>query len=220
MKLKHLGNLLGLTSKSVPPSTSQDKASDAEANLSADGMATRENNSTNDGVDPVDLVPSAAEIAVVDVCVSSPSHHNQGDQPLPTQDLAMDEKSGEISYQEPQLTEGRVRLGEFLKQCEGSYGVIVSSIDGNAVVHQVSREMPIERLANMTSSLLALGETIARESLQRLCRFVILENSDGRVVCLRINRVLMLTCITSKQSNLGMALNIGQKTAERLARTF
>jgi len=132
----------------------------------------------------------------------------------------MDENPGAISFEASQLAEGDQQLGEFLKQCQGAYGVIVSSIDGNMVIHQISREIPVERLANMTSSLLALGETIARESLQRLCRFVILENSDGRVVCLRINRVLMLTCITSKRSNLGMVLNIGQRIADGLARVF
>jgi len=68
----------------------------------------------------------------------------------------------------------------------------------------------------MNSSLLALGESIARESQQRLCQFVILENSDGRVVSLRVNDLLMLTCISSKEINLGMLLSVGRNTASKL----
>jgi len=204
MKLRNLGNLLGLNAGTPPMDTVSD--------------TLKLNPDTADGAQTPAI--TATQATVVDSGVSSGRPQAQDDQPPSSQDPVMDENPGAISFEASQLAEGDQQLGEFLKQCQGAYGVIVSSIDGNMVIHQISREIPVERLANMTSSLLALGETIARESLQRLCRFVILENSDGRVVCLRINRVLMLTCITSKRSNLGMVLNIGQRIADGLARVF
>jgi predicted regulator of Ras-like GTPase activity (Roadblock/LC7/MglB family) len=72
----------------------------------------------------------------------------------------------------------------------------------------------------MNSSMLALAETLARESSQKLCRFVILENSDGRIVNLRVNDTLLLTCVSNKDSNLGIVLNTGQNAANDLAEIF
>lgn len=242
MKLKNLGHLLGLTQKpNASSGTSGDSPRATEA--SAEKITTSSTDVADEvgrttpppqapavdssayplsptTTDEVFEEPQPPETQIVDTDVSSSTQPTCDDQQSSTQDPVMDEKSGAISYQEEQLAEGRDQLGAFLNACEGSYGVIVSSIDGNSVIHRVNQDLPIERLANMTSSLLALGETIARESLQCLCRFVILENSDGRVVCLRINQVLMLTCITGKQSNLGMVLNIGQKTSDGLAEIF
>ncbi len=125
---------------------------------------------------------------------------------------------GPLRLTEQQLTRGRVLLRECLERCNGMYAVMLTTVDGNPVVDELTRDLPCSKLSTMTSSLLALSETIARESQQRLCRFVILENSDGRVVCLRVNQLLMLTCISSKDSNLGMVLNAGQTTAQELAK--
>lgn len=122
-----------------------------------------------------------------------------------------------LHYDADQCAAGERRLEELLQKFDGVYGAIVSSIDGNYVLASLKREMPVATLSNMTSSLLALGESIARESSQRLCQFVILENSDGRVVSLRINEVLMLTCISNKKINLGMLLSAGRTAADMLA---
>jgi predicted regulator of Ras-like GTPase activity (Roadblock/LC7/MglB family) len=72
----------------------------------------------------------------------------------------------------------------------------------------------------MNSSMLALAETLAKESSQQLCRFVILENSDGRIVSLRVNDILLLTCVSNQDSNLGYVLNTGQSAAIDLAEIF
>ena len=102
-------------------------------------------------------------------------------------------------------------------ECKGVYGVILSSIDGNALLQVLERDLSADRLATMNSSILALAETMARESRQQQCRFVILENSNGRLVSLRVNQTLLMTCISNKESNLGMVLNISQRTAIALA---
>ena len=48
-------------------------------------------------------------------------------------------------------------------ECKGVYGVILSSIDGNALLQVLERDLSADRLATMNSSILALAETMARE---------------------------------------------------------
>lgn len=239
MKIKRLGDLFGLTSKSTEPSSgTEETASEVQEVQEVQEIQRVEAISIPGHLDEGELRPAEDEAFIQNaeeaedfsmaVEPEIPSAIDGGmlsltemDNPPPaTQDPVMEASSNSITYTAQQLEQGQQLLDGFLQRCEGAYGVIVSSIDGNPVVHQTNETLPVARLANMTSSLLALGETIARESLQKLCRFVILENQDGRVVCLRINRVLMLTCITGKQSNLGMVLNIGQKTSEGLSEVF
>ena len=103
-------------------------------------------------------------------------------------------------------------------ECSGVVGAILSSIDGNALNQVLDRDLSADRLATMNSSLLALAETIATESGQKQCRFVIVENSDGRLVTLRVNQTLLMTCVANKDGNLGMILNISQRAANAIAR--
>jgi predicted regulator of Ras-like GTPase activity (Roadblock/LC7/MglB family) len=119
-----------------------------------------------------------------------------------------------------QLAQAHSSLQGYMEDCKGMYGMIVSTVDGNEVMHIIEREIPSDRLAVMNSSMLALAETLAKESAQRMCRFVILENSDGRIVTLRVNDLLLLTCISNKDSNLGIVLNTGQSAAIELAKIF
>ncbi|MCP5425160.1 MAG: roadblock/LC7 domain-containing protein [Gammaproteobacteria bacterium] len=121
-----------------------------------------------------------------------------------------------INLTPAQLDQSEQKLAELIRVCPGAYGAIISTIDGHNILHSLKRDIPFNKISTMTSSLLALGESISRESEQRLCQFVILENSNGRVVSLRINDFLMLTCISTKDSNLGMLLSAGRNTADAL----
>ncbi|MBK7540438.1 MAG: hypothetical protein IPP10_08900 [Candidatus Competibacteraceae bacterium] len=121
-----------------------------------------------------------------------------------------------INYTRLQLTQCERQLKEFMQLCPGAYGALISTVDGHEVAYTLKRDLPPHKISTMNSSLLALGESIARESQQQLCQFVIVENSNGRVVSLRINDLLMLTCISSKEINLGMLLSVGRNTASTL----
>lgn len=123
-----------------------------------------------------------------------------------------------VNYTKEQLAQSEAKLAEFMNTCIGAYGALISTVDGHEIAYSLKRDLPTHKISTMNSSLLALGESIARESSQQLCQFVILENSDGRVVSLRINDILMLTCISSKSTNLGMLLSAGRNTADSLAK--
>ncbi|MBK8183989.1 MAG: hypothetical protein IPK63_14395 [Candidatus Competibacteraceae bacterium] len=121
-----------------------------------------------------------------------------------------------VDFTKEQLAQCEKKLAEFMRLCAGAYGALLSTVDGHELVYLFERDLPAHKIATMNSSLLALGETIAREALQRLCQFVILENSDGRVVSLRVSNILMLTCIASEETNLGMLLRLSRNTASSL----
>jgi predicted regulator of Ras-like GTPase activity (Roadblock/LC7/MglB family) len=99
----------------------------------------------------------------------------------------------------------------------GLYGVLFSTADGDPVSSRFQADMQRERLAAMSSSLVALGETMAKEAQQRACDYVIVQSTDGYVVSLRIGKRLLLTAFASKDTNLGMLLSSCQGTAENMS---
>ncbi len=133
------------------------------------------------------------------------------------QSMEENEYPSTIKYTQEQLAQVETKLADFMRMCVGAYGALISTVDGHEIAASLKRDIPAHKISTMNSALLALGESIAKESSQRLCQFVILENSDGRVVSLRINDILMLTCISTKETNLGMLLSSGRHTADILA---
>lgn len=125
-----------------------------------------------------------------------------------------------VEYSEEQIAASKQKLLELMRHCAGVYGVIVHTVDGHDLLSAVTQELHSKKIATMTSSFLALGETIARESGQSFCQYAMLENINGRVVSLRINDILMMTCISSKDSNAGMLLSVGKRTADAISKIF
>lgn len=99
----------------------------------------------------------------------------------------------------------------------GLYGVLFATADGDAVSARVRQDMERDRLAAMSSSLVALGETIAKSAGQQECEYAIVQNSDGYVVSLRIGKHLLLTAFARKETNLGMLLSRCRNTAEHVS---
>lgn len=121
------------------------------------------------------------------------------------------------NYSEEQLAESKRQLTQLMRSCAGVYGLLIHTVDGHDLLSVFTRDLPSTKISTMTSSFLALGETIASESLQKFCQFAMLENSNGRVISLRINQILMLTCISTKESNPGMLLSTGKSAADAIA---
>ncbi|MBN7771512.1 roadblock/LC7 domain-containing protein [Marinobacter daepoensis] len=97
------------------------------------------------------------------------------------------------------------------------YGILISTVDGHDVSKSFSRDMPAAKLSAMMSAILALGETIAVEAEQQQCRYVIVENSDGYILTLKIKDKLILSVIATTQANLGMLHSVSRNAAEKLA---
>jgi|GEM_PF-1526071 len=100
----------------------------------------------------------------------------------------------------------------------GLYGVLFSTADGDPVSTRFNADdMQRERLAAMSSSLVALGETMAKGAHQQACDYVIVQSGDGYIVSLRIGKRLLLSAFASKDTNLGMLLSSCQGTAEAIS---
>ncbi|MGB1952317.1 MAG: roadblock/LC7 domain-containing protein [Marinobacter sp.] len=109
---------------------------------------------------------------------------------------------------------------QMMTQSEAVYGVLISTVDGHDVTRKFKRDMPAAKLAAMMSSVLALGETIAREAKQEMCRYVIVENSDGFILTLKLKEKLVLSVIASADANLGLLHSLSRNAAEKLAKNL
>lgn len=108
-------------------------------------------------------------------------------------------------------------FGQMLNTSSAIYGILISTVDGHDVARNFRREMPASKLSAMMSSILALGETIAVEAQQKQCRYVIVENSDGYILTLKIKDKLVLSVIATTEVNLGMLHSVSRNAAEKLA---
>lgn len=99
----------------------------------------------------------------------------------------------------------------------GLYGVLFATADGDPVSARLKEGMERDRLAAMSSSLVALGETMAKAAEQQESEYVIVQNSDGYVVSLRIGKHLLLSAFARKDTNLGMLLSSCRSTAEHVS---
>ncbi|KEF31152.1 hypothetical protein D777_02305 [Marinobacter nitratireducens] len=106
---------------------------------------------------------------------------------------------------------------QMLDTSDAIYGILISTVDGHDVSKHFLKEMPASKLSAMMSSILALGETIAVEAQQQRCRYVIVENSDGYILTLKIKDKLILSVIATTNANLGMLHSVSRNAAEKLA---
>ena len=200
----------------------QDKAIGSEkkpTHASESQMDLSEKEQT-DSIQPTDIEQANEQADISDSAQLVSEIESASDETeVETQESGMEyEDTIVVNYTKEQLAQSEAKLAEFMSACVGAYGALISTVDGHEIAYSLKRDLPTHKISTMNSSLLALGESIARESLQQLCQFVILENSDGRVVSLRVNDILMLTCISSKSTNLGMLLSAGRNTADSLAK--
>ncbi|RBP33788.1 hypothetical protein DET50_101130 [Marinobacter pelagius] len=108
-------------------------------------------------------------------------------------------------------------FAQMLSSSDAIYGILISTVDGHDVAKNFRKDMPASKLSAMMSSILALGETIAAEAQQQQCRYVIVENSDGYILTLKLKDRLVLSVIATTRVNLGMLHSVSRNAAEKLA---
>jgi len=109
------------------------------------------------------------------------------------------------------------KINDMFDTCSDIYGAVISSVDGHLVLDVVKRELPVKKISAMTSSLMALGETVSKESDQGNCQYVSVINESGRVMVLRVGDALTLTTLSTQDSNLGMVLSASTKATADIA---
>ena len=96
-------------------------------------------------------------------------------------------------------------------------GSVISSNDGIAWAQRLNPGYDEHRFAAMSSTLLALGDTFAKETDKGLINSVLIEGIGGNVYVMHAGPSLVLTIITRKNSNLGMTLAYARQTVEKIA---
>ena len=112
------------------------------------------------------------------------------------------------------------RLDTLLKNCDVLDAAVVATIDGHLCAMRQRTEFPLERLATMGSSLMALGDTITAELSMGHCDKIISENQNGLVSFMHINNELVLISLTRHKTGLGMLLTHSRNCAQDMAKMF
>lgn len=108
------------------------------------------------------------------------------------------------------------RLRTLLDEQSSVYGALLSSIDGHRQASAMHKDLHTSKLATMTSSVIALGESLAKEAEQSQCQFVIVQNRDGYIVTQRLGTNHALTVFATATVSLGMLLSTIRIAAEDL----
>jgi predicted regulator of Ras-like GTPase activity (Roadblock/LC7/MglB family) len=108
------------------------------------------------------------------------------------------------------------RLKKLLDDCDVIDAGVVATIDGHMCAMYARGQFPLERLATMGSSLMALGDTITAELSMGGCDKIISENQDGIVAFMHIGHDFVLITLTRQKHGLGMLLSYSRSCAQEM----
>ena len=109
------------------------------------------------------------------------------------------------------------QLQELLQNCDVVDAAMVSTLDGRLCAEKQRTECASERVSVMGSSLMALGDAIAKELAHGVCDIIISENANGLVLFNHINDDFVLICVSGSKNGLGSLLSWARSTAQRTA---
>ncbi len=112
-------------------------------------------------------------------------------------------------------------LDALVSQTAGVGSAAVVTGDGFEVASVLHADLSVEKLAAMTSSLLALSEAVASEMGMSRCRYVIVDTESGAVVTLRVptrGHDLLMCVLCGDGVSLGSVLYAARDSARALAR--
>jgi len=109
------------------------------------------------------------------------------------------------------------QLQDLFQNCDVVDAAMVSTLDGRLCAEKQRAECASERVSVMGSSLMALGDAIARELAHGVCDIIISENANGLVLFNHINDDFVLICVSSSKNGLGSLLSWARSTAQKTA---
>jgi predicted regulator of Ras-like GTPase activity (Roadblock/LC7/MglB family) len=92
-----------------------------------------------------------------------------------------------------------------LADVDGAQAVVLATIDGLALAHARRREVDVERLSALVSSLAALGAAAGKETHIGQLRALVVESTLGRLVTRSVsNEQLVIAVLTDAAVPLGL----------------
>lgn len=107
----------------------------------------------------------------------------------------------------------------FVSQTSGVTAALVATADGFEIASVLHQSLSAEKMAAMTSSILALGEVVLAEAELSDCQNVVIESSNGMVVMLAIGdprNELLLSVIADRNAMLGQVLWAARRCCEQI----
>ena len=109
-------------------------------------------------------------------------------------------------------------LAAMCANCDAADMVMVATLDGRLVAEHQRKSYQGERAAVMSSSLMALGDAIAKELDLGTCQIIISENDKGIVLFKHIALDFVLVCLTESSGGLGTLLSWTKRSAEDMSK--
>lgn len=120
--------------------------------------------------------------------------------------------------------ECQILLDQVLADNNAVVFVALSTVDGNSFAFASSNEDIVDnRIAAMTSSLLALSESLSKESLRGTCSYNAVSTEFGSIVTVRVptkRKLHTLSLCTDTSENMAMSMRLSFDTADKLAQVI
>jgi predicted regulator of Ras-like GTPase activity (Roadblock/LC7/MglB family) len=109
-------------------------------------------------------------------------------------------------------------LAALMGDCRDIYGTVIATVDGHMLAARGQQgEAHSKQLAAMTSTLVALGDSVADVLGQGICRNVLVENAEGTVLVLHAGEGMVLMAAALPGAKLGMVLSHSRNAAAAIA---
>lgn len=113
----------------------------------------------------------------------------------------------------------RAQLQIFVSQCSGVTAGIVASADGFEVASIQHAQLAPQKVAAMSSSMLALGDAVLGEADLSGCQNVVIESKSGVIVMLAVGDArseLLLCAVADHNAMLGQLLWAARQCCDRI----
>lgn len=107
-------------------------------------------------------------------------------------------------------------LHELVEESSDIVGALVTSSDGHAWGQVLPPGFDGKRFAAMSSALMALSDTLAREAKKGQTVNVMIEGMEGNIYVLHAGKNLSLTVFTNIKPNLGLTLAQARRAVDRI----
>ncbi len=124
--------------------------------------------------------------------------------------------SGTSGLTEEFRSQMNVLLHELVEESSDIVGALVTSSDGHAWGQVLPPGFDGKRFAAMSSALMALSDTLAREAKKGPTVNVMVEGMEGNIYVLHAGKNLSLTVFTNIKPNLGLTLAQARRAVDRI----
>lgn len=108
-------------------------------------------------------------------------------------------------------------LTEMIENCDEITGAMVSSLDGLAWAELLPNGLDPNRFAAMSSAMLALGDTMMKETQNSRPKNIFMEGETGMILVLHAGKNLLLTIFTVATQHIGMPLAFAKKASDEIS---